>query len=101
MVVGVDGNKNLNNLLMNKIKISNYTFHFPSDLKIETFETPGSNYGVNFKTSQYRYEIIYCALGLRLLVNSSDPTNFLCRDLPLNDNTVGLLPDCIKVIKNE
>jgi hypothetical protein len=77
-----------------EFKVGNFMLTFPTNVVFETFNDPENYYGVIFRREEYKYEVIDCKLGTRLLINGQQGE---ARDIPFNLGTANLLPNFIKV----
>lgn len=76
------------------VRIGKYLFIFPESLKYEIINEPGDYYGVIFYDGKYKYQVLDCKLGYRLLINGEEGEY---RDLPFHNGTTHFLPDCIQI----
>jgi len=79
-----------------KFKIEKFILTIPTDIKFETFNDPKNYYGIIFKYKSYKYEIVDCLLGPRIIINGKEGE---CKDMPFNLGTASFLPEFITVSK--
>ena len=85
---------------MKTLQLSSYTFQLPDDKRADFIEEKDLK-GFAFYDSEYKYEVLDCILGMRLLINSYPEYAGYCRDIPFNLNTAMFLPDFIIVNKDD
>lgn len=78
-----------------KLQIDRFVLEFDDSVKHERFECEDYR-GVKFFENGYRYEILDCLLGIRLIVNHDDQLGFF-KDMPFHEGTWGLLPSAVRV----
>ncbi len=75
--------------------VGQYILKFPDNCKYEIFNDPNQYHGIIFISGKYKYQIIDCLLGTRLIINGDLGE---MRDMPFNRNTMSFLPDFVTVV---
>lgn len=79
-----------------KFKVADFSLSFPTTVSFETFNDPENYYGIIFFHKKYKYEVLECRLGSRIIINGDMGE---CKDMPFNMGTAEFLPEFIKVKK--
>lgn len=79
-----------------KFKIGGFVLSFPRNVLFDTFNDPENYYGIIFPTAGYRYQVVDCKLGTRIIINGKEGE---CKDMPFNLGTAEFLPEFVKVNK--
>jgi hypothetical protein len=79
-------------------KVGDFVLTFPTNIRFETYNVPENYYGLIFFHNNYKYDIVDCKLGTRIIINGREGDS---KDMPFNLGTAEFLPDCVKVKKVE
>lgn len=77
-----------------QVRVGGYELSF-NDIEHETFSCKDNN-GVTFIKDGYRYQVVDCLLGVRLIINSNTEYGFL-KDMPFHKGTWEFLPAEVRV----